>query len=1639
MKKLDSHLKLMFCITVICISISIKPIKILAQCDTDAATLKTCLNNATSGQTILISSDIDLDALIASGDLPLIVKTGVTLEGNYDLLNNPYGIKVTSTYRYSWCDANCNCGSTTPSFCTNNCPGTAICQPEKLFLFKIMPGGSIKNLRIQGGMLNLQEFNQDDLLCGGIYIQYDPGNSTASNIENCEIFGFSYAGIFGDAGSNAQIDHCYIHHVKGTGGQQTTAKGYGMWIQGLPSGGSSYSVNSGIFDDCKAAIDGQGNPCSWYINNCTFSQYFIQEDINKHNISDTINHVCVITSPCFFGTDPADCANATACNGQSGFFCINDVGGGDTHISDCIFHRKYKPNSISSNISLTYPYISQNPGYEVQISNTTFSTVRQPSDHYNNNYGGYARIADNYIESCPWTGDPHLIWQNQDNFFDYDPGKQVTTNSPQPPEVVSQMINPDGRTNSDQFNPDGIPYYLPGNAPELETSPGGLGASNLSYILRFNPSLGAVSGNNSSSDNYFFDQQLITTPTVNSVQSTCTGCTNSPIGLYGTDILAIDGNTASDYHASAWSYKPYSIVDPSTDNYKLIFNIKDSYQEIYNGTTSATNVFKQVELNGHRIWYEDIAEGGDGWERIEIDFSGLDPDGNPIFNHLLTNGNSNVITFSIVMYGAVSTLDVRGLLVWIDDVYLKKHSSADNLIADGGIENCTSSGLTSTPSDDCIWYQPTNSAVSFPGCTSLGRVANSNPIEDYYPDESPMFFIAANPATQASRTAVERKSGSSAIVLKLPALDPATCTDYNPSSQSDYRLISAAVNFDYTDLLSCADYHNAPFSFTTFPTSGPHTNSNFFIDQNITLTGDLSLQGCAIVIESSTGAFNPFSITIPNGITMTVTEDGNGNYSSFFACEKMWTGIIVEEGGTLVIGPGSQVSDAVDAVSCNANGNPVNAIQLRGDNSKPIIFDQNYTSIRLRNGSFPYSSSGNFISRSNFTCVTGYLQREPYIGIIPQNHILLDNVTDLKIGETPSLIRNFFSNAVFGIYSFDSDFEAVKNRFENMKNGQYHCWGCGAGIYMENSGNASNYVTIGPVYNDRNFFENVNYGIVHIGKITTSILYNEFLNVNNTGIAVRWNKDNAMTINHNTFKNVNTGLFLANLSKCPVNIVDNDFDNTGYIPPLFSSFYNTAITIQNPLYVKQGLIDINDNDVINNRIGIHARNVNGISIGANTSGGSGNEITFNQTEYNDFHHGIWLENCNAAKIQENSITKTTGTLPASGYSIEGITLNECVRGLVNMNEINELNTPAHVISACTGTEFHCNDFDNTNYTGEGIKLNASVLPDQGYDDPANVSDQTWDNKWYGYSGNNYGVTGVVNQPFTWYYNPSLPEYFPNPQPGLILSQQLLPTSSDPCAVQAVHNNDERDSKFGYIVGDSAAYTDLITEFGYKEKQNLFSELNQDSSLLAIGTPNDGAFQQFFNEVSGSNIGLFEQIDSLLITGDIVNATTLNTFLSDSNIFEYNRKVVNEILISKVLQDSLLSYADSLILENIAYQNAVTGGSSVFSARSILGLEIHDLPIQLRKFNYEPPVNTAELTESFIYPNPANEFVNIAFPDVNSVRTIVIRDGVSRVLYSEVIKLPKSTINTSIFAPGLYSVIVVDARGKQKLNKLVIIR
>ncbi|MBK8414487.1 MAG: hypothetical protein IPL22_08250 [Bacteroidetes bacterium] len=89
----------------------------------------------------------------------------------------------------------------------------------------------------------------------------------SATFRNIELSGFSYTAIFKSVNyDDVQIENCYIHKVKGI---HYSGIGYGAWFQADRSGDQIIDINNTIFDDCKAAIDGQGRSPIMTIGDCT--------------------------------------------------------------------------------------------------------------------------------------------------------------------------------------------------------------------------------------------------------------------------------------------------------------------------------------------------------------------------------------------------------------------------------------------------------------------------------------------------------------------------------------------------------------------------------------------------------------------------------------------------------------------------------------------------------------------------------------------------------------------------------------------------------------------------------------------------------------------------------------------------------------------------------------------------------------------------------------------------------------------------------------------------------------------------------------------------------------------------------------------------------------------------------------------------------------------------------------------------------------------------------------------------------------------------------------------------------------------------------------------------------------------------
>ncbi|MBL0343044.1 MAG: hypothetical protein IPP71_20555 [Bacteroidetes bacterium] len=205
------------------------------------AFLRFCLVHTSSG-TVSVTAPITINnsAALGPGFFPIPIHSGVILEG------------LVGGFATKWWEPNC------PLITADHKAKYEVDNPAfpiiNLYLFSIQPGATIQNLRIRGANLDHKDFNDPDFLCGGIYVQ-GIGN-TAANILNCEIFGFSQAGIWKNYDTDLlNIDNCYIHKVKG---RSKYGIGYGAWLMSEQSPiAQVVNITNTIFDDCKAAIDGQ--------------------------------------------------------------------------------------------------------------------------------------------------------------------------------------------------------------------------------------------------------------------------------------------------------------------------------------------------------------------------------------------------------------------------------------------------------------------------------------------------------------------------------------------------------------------------------------------------------------------------------------------------------------------------------------------------------------------------------------------------------------------------------------------------------------------------------------------------------------------------------------------------------------------------------------------------------------------------------------------------------------------------------------------------------------------------------------------------------------------------------------------------------------------------------------------------------------------------------------------------------------------------------------------------------------------------------------------------------------------------------------------------------------------------------------
>jgi hypothetical protein len=743
--------------------------------------------------------------------------------------------------------------------------------------------------------------------------------------------------------------------------------------------------------------------------------------------------------------------------------------------------------------------------------------------------------------------------------------------------------------------------------------------------------------------------------------------------------------------------------------------------------------------------------------------------------------------------------------------------------------------------------------------------------------------------------------------------------------------------------------------------------------------------------------------------------------SHLFACtDTMWTGIIIYDSSTVVIN-NSIIEDALTAV--NVDGNNTASPVVTIDSS---VFDHNSIGLYVY-GAFNLTASCT-VRRSIFQC-TGGIWKYPFSGGNSKYHIYCEMAT-MKIGDETDVLPNNFLDADFGIYGLRSDLTVYNNSFTNI--GNFYQDASNSGVFSSFWFNRPAYLKVG---NDATPVSGINYsnefkqcfnGIVTQKPVKSSIYKNTF-DACNTGITVNTNSYydpvhiTPVDIRSNYLNNCIDGIMLYDLRQIKM-VVDS---NTIYSP-----YTDNGIPMG-----KHG-IALYNSDLFGDTMDFNVNEVTDyqycmLMVNAGTKTGwfnvENNAISFNFDSLHlgsQFYRGIRMENCRAAKVNENTISWNSGMSDPAAInayidSIQGIRIEDVSKSVYSCNDIVTCGSGIFIQNNCSGTYLHYNTLDN-NYPG--MNFSSIVLPDQGGTNaPAG-------NEWYGtYTNANGRVTGSGIS-FNYYYNTST--QLPQPPIFPFLITILTGSGSNNCSTIQPGDTIKIDKELRSIIDSSStdSTSDFPEEGRYKKNEYAYQTMKVIPELVNT----DDRFY-FMDTTQESNIGILTEVKDLMVNGDSLEAADINGSVVSTNVIEENKKVVNEIYLSTA---DTISSADTATLVEIAYQFALEGGEAVHWSRGKLRLDIEDSYSAAARNGKAKPKNDIS-SEVSLYPNPSNERVNI-ISKIGNLQFVSAENIWGENVYFEKFNNKKATINISNLPNGTYILRIYLENKKEVQKKLTII-
>jgi hypothetical protein len=268
---------------------------------------------------------------------------------------------------------------------------------------------------------------------------------------------------------------------------------------------------------------------------------------------------------------------------------------------------------------------------------------------------------------------------------------------------------------------------------------------------------------------------------------------------------------------------------------------------------------------------------------------------------------------------------------------------------------------------------------------------------------------------------------------------------------------------------------------------------------------------------------------------------------------------------------------------------------------------------------------------------------------------------------------------------------------------------------------------------------------------------------------------------------------------------------------------------------------------------------------------------------------------------------------------------------------------------------------------------------------------------------------------------------------------VTPDAPGSVACNDISDRQGRDERFGAVVGDSLQFTEYPDENTYQAKTNAFTAMKSDSTLLFQNNINDAAYQNFYNEMNQSNIGIFDSIRVMAAdSSQIHTAITINKAIVDTNSIEYFKKEINNIQLTKTAMNQPLNAADSSFCDYVSSLSYYIAGDAIYSAAAMISKEIHPVYVPMRKATPEHEQKEKPLARVFkLFPNPASTSFKIEGAAAN-IMQIKVNSAEGKLI--KAFKQPlQQEYSIAEIANGFYQVSLIEDSGRVSYLKLSIIR